>query len=180
MERRNCLQVFVYPFQADQGDSSLFKKELKPENVTTVDNSLTPGPHRVPGFSNGLFLFSAVLSNSTSTRPYDTIVLQGLESSKYKNTPVSCCIKYESGSLVRENVTVKSYWSSKAKAGMAAAQYICQRTKHQRKNSPVAVTLSRKSKKMMCHKNYDLYTTPHYAHAHKMDIAVCTKVAFCT
>lgn len=129
------------------------------------------------GFSYDIFLFSAVVGNSSSSKIWDTIVIQGWEHRMYENTTFGCCIKYRSGDFRAVNTTRKVHWAYRDKVLMPVKQYICLNPKPGLDDLPVAITLSGQTAQTACHRKFNWYLEPYFARAHSEEIAVCTKVS---
>lgn len=131
---------------------------------------------RVKGFAYNMFLFSAVVSNSTASRPWDTIVLQGWEHQSYENRTFGCCIKYRSGEMMAVKTVRKIHWAYRSRTQMPVKQYICRNEKWESGDLPEMVTLSGTTASTGCHKLYNWYIKPTFAYENKYKIAVCAKV----
>lgn len=94
----------------------------------------------------------------------------------YENATFGCCIKYTSGLMVPSKMTKKVHWAYRDKAEMPVKQYICPNPRNTTSDLPEAVTISGDTKSTACHKKYNWYIEPYFAHAHHNEIAVCTKV----
>lgn len=162
-------------------EQSAIKNDIKNEvNIArppNVTRRLT-GLFRVLGFAYDTFLFSAVIGNSSSDKIWDTIVLQGWEHEIYENNSFGCCVKYKSGELLSVNMTRKVHWAYRDKAKMPVKQYICPNPRYTENEVPESVTISGWTKQTACHRRFNWYLEPYFAHAHKNEIAVCTKVLF--
>lgn len=131
---------------------------------------------RVKGFSYDLFMFSAVVGNSSASRPWDTIVIQGWEHHSYENRTFGCCIKYVSGRFESVKKITKIHWSYKDRTQMPVKQYVCKSDSYVPDDVPELVTLSGTSSKTSCHRLYNWYIKPTFAYENKDKIAVCAKV----
>lgn len=132
---------------------------------------------RVKGFSYDLYIFSAVVSNSSASTPWDTIVMQGWEHQSYENRTFGCCIKYTSGRFEAVAKVTKIHWSYRDRTQMPVKQYVCRSDRYVAGDVPELVTLSGTSSKTGCHKLYNWYLKPTFAFENKDKIAVCAKVS---
>ncbi|XP_053408126.1 uncharacterized protein LOC123560982 [Mercenaria mercenaria] len=151
------------------------KGNIKTKSVENSNKSFLPGSYRVWGFSNDIFLLSVVVGNSSSGHVWDHITIQGWEHLKYEKTSIICCVLYKSGSIQSVNTTSKLRWTLDKNTKMVAKQYVCPNNVDGLKDPPKAVTISGGTKPA-CHRRHNWYLRPHYAQAHKKEIAVCTKV----
>ncbi|KAH3703476.1 hypothetical protein DPMN_078513 [Dreissena polymorpha] len=127
---------------------------------------------RVVNFQNNIVLFSAVAGNSSSKHIWDTIDIQGWEHKSFSNNTYKCCVRYTSGALRMVPATRIRWtnWVSK----MNAVQFVCSNLTSRTGDLPDVATIATRT--MECHNLYDWYLPVTFAHAHKNEIAVCSKV----
>ncbi|XP_045207921.2 uncharacterized protein LOC123559869 [Mercenaria mercenaria] len=168
------------PFKVvlDEIPSQNMNKNHKDAAVFSNSTAIIPGLYRVFGFGYDIFLFSAVVGNSSAINTWDTIVIQGWEHRMFENTTFGCCIKYKSGDMISVNMTRKYHWAYRDKVSMPVKQYLCPNPRYKLNDLPVAVTISGHTKQTACHRRFNWYLEPYFARAHKEEIAVCTKMVY--
>ena len=162
-----------------QNKSSLSSHKSLPANMpqfNAIHGPDSPSLKRIKGFSYDMFLFSAVVGNSSSVKPWDTIVIQGWEHRSYENRTFGCCIKYKSGRLEVVRQVRKIHWQYRSRTQMPVKQYVCRSENYVPGDIPELVTLSGASSRTACHKLYNWYVEPTFAFEKKDQIGVCAKV----
>ncbi|KAH3703479.1 hypothetical protein DPMN_078516 [Dreissena polymorpha] len=83
-----------------------------------------------------------------------------------------CCVRYTSGA-VRSVLASRIRWTNWA-TEMNAMQFVCSNLTSRTAELPEVATLT--DRKVECHNLYDWYLPVTFAHVHKNEIAVCSKV----
>lgn len=129
-------------------------------------------------FADDVFIFSAIVGNSSSTRAWDEIVVQVWEHKRYDNMTFGCCIKYISGECVYVNASRKVEWANKRRCTMPVKQYYCPNPRFNYDDLPVAVSVSNGTARNRCNCAMDVFVETEFAYANGGSIAVCTKLVY--
>ena len=142
----------------------------KSKSVST--NSSAIRLKRVKNFGYNIFLFSAIVGNSSSKASWDRVVIQGWEDTNLKNQTYVCCVLYKSGALMKYKMLHKLDWAYVNVVPLPVKQYICPNKPRLKQDYPVRATVSATT----CHRLQRWYVPTEFAYSHPRQIAVCTKV----
>lgn len=148
------------------------------KTVTFLEDTVPAELKRVRGFSHDVFLFSAVVGNTSLNETWDVVTIQGWEHESFANTTFDCCINYKSSELLTVPMTQKIHWAYRDKTLMQAKQYICQNVMNIPDEVPVAVTIAGRTPATECHEKLNWYLVPYFAYKGTEQIAVCAKLAY--
>lgn len=129
-------------------------------------------------FVEDVYLFSAVVGNSSAFRSWDTVVLQVWEHRDYDNLTFDCCIKYQSGVILSVKDPVKVHWSYKGRCKMPAKQYHCPNPSFNLPDRPTGISMVGRAGESRCEDREDLFIRPNFAYANSKGIAICTKLLY--
>ncbi|KAH3703472.1 hypothetical protein DPMN_078508 [Dreissena polymorpha] len=145
-----------------------------PKLIGNGKDLIQPLMKRVVNFQNNIILFSAVAGNSSSKHIWDTIDIQGWEHKSLSNNTYKCCVRYTSGAL-RMVPAIRINWTNWV-TEMNAVQFVCSNLTSRTGDLPDVATIA--THKMECHNLYDWHLPVTFAHAHKNEIAVCSKFVY--
>ena len=130
---------------------------------------------RVKDIAFHIFIFSAVVGNTSRDSTFDRVVFSAWVNKKYSNyTNFKCCLRYQSRRLVTTKLLKKIDWSYMKQTTLQAKQYVCPNPRGVQGDRLVGTTIVFNQTK--CPLANIWYEKPSYAYRHDNEIAVCTKV----
>ena len=130
---------------------------------------------RVKDIAFHIFIFSAVVGNTSRDSTFDRVVFSAWVNKKYSNyTNFKCCLRYQSRRLVTTKLLTKINWSYMKQTTLQAKQYVCPNPRGRDGDRLMGTTIVFNQTK--CPLSNIWYEKPSYAYRHDNEIAVCTKV----
>ena len=124
-----------------------------------------------------IFIFSAVVGNSSRKAKFDRVVFNVWVDRKYSNsTNFQCCLRYKSKRLLTTDLITKVDWLFIDHTKIQAKQYVFSNPRGSLWDTLVGATMVYNQRN--CPKSAVWYVTPTYAFRHENEIAVCTKVCY--
>ena len=176
--------IFCFQFAARAFEFHRINKSIS--NVSSPSNTSLPllrtsnitlpqKLKRVKDIGFNIFLFSAVVGNTSKTTIFDRVVINAWADRKYSNdTNFKCCLRYKSRRLVTLKLTSKINWAYMKYTKLQAKQYVCPNPRGRQGDRVVGITLA--YNKTKCPMSGLWYVRPNYAFRHENEIAVCAKV----
>ena len=148
------------------------KTSLLRNNTITIPQSLK----RVKDLAYNIFLFSAIVGNTSEKTIFDRVVLNAWTDRKYGNSSsFKCCLRFKSRRLVQKALITRINWAYMWSTKVQAKQYVCPNPRGRYGDTVVGVTIAYNRTK--CPIAPIWYVKPSYAYRHENEIAICAKVS---